>query len=331
MGTLFAMMHRDLVLFTFRTVPCKTEDGEGDLRFCPVEYSLENRKFFPVFLKEQFNVSSEANEKFFSDGFKVWLSFRDQDTMIIPPISEEQFEQELQDNAYVSFNDNFWIKEFNSSCGYSGVEPYGEHANLTRVGATPVVSCRSENSESLDELQGPAQFKRMNGCCWYRKICADRCEIFHLKADFYKYSLYLRENEEIHRDSHIFNFQVYAEYFASQVAKALNLNAVEYRISRYTASEPESPEQSSYLVCRSPLINNIDTSLVIFFWYLQELSLHNREESRLLSEQFSGEQSGPLLTEHLGSDYADLCLFDRFRIPYISRRSHVPFALGSFS
>ncbi len=288
-------MHKDKVLCTFSF-------NHNDPVFW--EYDPKLITYAPFFLKKLHFLYKDNQRKFYSEFANGLRAFMCDRTVGLSRCNENKilrylnlknagdFEAILQKIFYVSLNDNLWIKKSDDNISYKSINPYFSAFDDNIIYLTLTAELHDEHQYSsfncaLDVATGGSQNK-----AW----CKDKSQISLLKTD----------DTDVNDRSGFFINQIYAEFFACQVAKFLDFDAVNYDITLLKNHKACCPATAC------PLINDYEYSLVSISECLQDLEFKNPNLADDLNEVVhSSYKVNTTALEFLGKEkFTDMACLD---------------------
>ncbi|WP_143075407.1 hypothetical protein [Succinivibrio dextrinosolvens] len=171
---------------------------------------------------------------------------------------------------FVSLNDVLWVKSYNSPVKYADINPYSNPldpaiASLVLTGNADCFKSAQQSAFSYFAIDLSASGTQNK--VWFK----DNGTIMLYKTDEWA--------DLSSPDCTYVNNQVYAEYFAYQIASFLGINSVKHDLEVLNY-------QGKKLVCsKCPLINGIDCSLVTMTQALDELDYIDQDLKTSLQKQ----------------------------------------------
>ena len=275
--TSLVLMHDEVGLFGFSY---HNESRSFSFKSCDLNIRYFN--FLPTQFRRIFDISGKDClnvQKIFSQEMARFLKFRvislqreySRKVMENLKIRDlDDFESMFDRLYFVSLNDVLWVKSNNSSVKYAEINPYNNPldpaiASLVLTGYPDCFKSAQQSaffSPAIDLSASGNQNK-----IWFE----NNGTIMLYKTDEWA--------DLSSPDCSYVNNQVYAEYFACQIASFLGINSVKYELEVLNC-------QGRKLVCsKCPLINSIDYSLVTMTQALDDLDYIDQDLKSSLQKQ----------------------------------------------
>lgn len=271
------LMHNETELLVFSY---NTETRSFSFKSC--DFNLKYFNFLPTHFRRIFDLCEKSGinaQQIFSEAMARFLKFR------VISLQREYSRKVMEylkvrgtddfcsmfDRLYfVSLNDVLWVKSYNSPVKYADINPYSNPldpaiASLVLTGNADCFKSAQQSAFSYFAIDLSASGTQNK--IWFK----DNGTIMLYKTDEWA--------DLSSPDCTYVNNQVYAEYFAYQIASFLGINSVKHDLEVLNY-------QGKKLVCsKCPLINGIDCSLVTMTQAIDEIYYIDQDLKKSLQKQ----------------------------------------------
>lgn len=271
------LMHNETELLVFSY---NTETRSFSFKSC--DFNIKYFNFLPTRFRRIFDICEKDGinvQQIFSEAMARFLKFRvislqreySRKVMEYLKVRDtDDFESMFDRLYFVSLNDVLWVKSYNSSVKYADINPYSNPldpyiASLVLTGNPNCFNSATPSAYPFFAIDLSASGTQNK--VWFE----DNGTIMLYKTDEWA--------DLSTPDCSYVNNQVYAEYFAYQIASFLGINSVKYELEVLNY-------HGKKLVCsKCPLINSIDVSLVTMNQVIDELDYINPDLKSSIQEQ----------------------------------------------
>ncbi|SFK18345.1 hypothetical protein SAMN04487865_103410 [Succinivibrio dextrinosolvens] len=271
------LMHNETELLVFNY---NTESRSFSFKSC--DFNLKNFNFLPTHFRRIFDLCEKSGinaQQIFSEAMARFLKFRvislqrEYSRKVMEYLKvrgTDDFGSMFDRLYFVSLNDVLWVKSYNSPVKYADINPYSNPldpaiASLVLTGNADCFKSAQQSAFSYFAIDLSASGTQNK--VWFK----DNGTIMLYKTDEWA--------DLSSPDCTYVNNQVYAEYFAYQIASFLGINSVKHDLEVLNY-------QGKKLVCsKCPLINGIDCSLVTMTQALDELDYIDQDLKTSLQKQ----------------------------------------------
>ena len=271
------LMHNETELLVFSY---NTETRSFSFKSC--DFNLKYFNFLPTHFRRIFDICEKNGinvQQIFSEAMARFLKFRvislqrEYSRKVMEYLKvrgTDDFESMFDRLYFVSLNDVLWVKSYNSPVKYAEINPYSNP--LDPAIASLVLTGNADCFKSAQQSAFPYFAIDLSASGTQNKVWFE---------DNGTRMLYKTDNwaDLSSPDCIYVNNQVYAEYFAYQIASFLGINSVKYELEVLNY-------QGRKLVCsKCPLINSIDYSLVTMTQAIDEIDYIDQDLKTSLQKQ----------------------------------------------